>query len=129
MARKPNDRRDDYLDWCKRWISQCVRLLKPGGSFFTYNLPKWNIPIGNYLEECGLTFRHWIAVEIARVCRFLGDSTLLTIVCFITAKASRRLSAEFGRRSPFVGTIRKEVIRRPSRCNESERGQSQRRVD
>jgi len=62
---RSNDNRDDYLDWCKRWITECVRLLKPGGSFFTYNLPKWNIPIGNYLDECGLTFRHWIAVEIS----------------------------------------------------------------
>jgi site-specific DNA-methyltransferase (adenine-specific) len=40
-----------------------VRVLKPGGSLFVYNLPKWNIPLGVYLAELGLDFRHWIAVE------------------------------------------------------------------
>jgi site-specific DNA-methyltransferase (adenine-specific) len=61
-----NDRlhEDDYLPWCHRWIDECVRVLKPGGSFFLYNLPKWNIPLGYYLGTSGLQFRHWIAVSI-----------------------------------------------------------------
>ena len=54
----------EYLDWCKRWLSECIRILKPGGSLFVYNLPKWNIPIGAFLSESGMTFRHWIAVNI-----------------------------------------------------------------
>lgn len=52
-----------YLNWCRNWIAECVRVLKPGGSFFLYNLPKWNIVLGNYLRDFGLDFRHWIAVE------------------------------------------------------------------
>lgn len=52
-----------YLDWCKRWIDECVRLLKPGGSFFLYNLPKWNLALGAFLNE-RLTFRHWVAIEM-----------------------------------------------------------------
>lgn len=52
-----------YLDWSKRWIDDSVRLLKPGGSFFLYNLPKWNLALGSYLGE-RLTFRHWIAIEM-----------------------------------------------------------------
>lgn len=55
---------EEYLSWCKKWILQCVRVLKPGGSFFLYNLPKWNITFGNYLLEEGLLFRHWIAINI-----------------------------------------------------------------
>lgn len=55
----------EYIDWCKRWVKECVRTLKPGGAFFLYNLPKWNIPLGAYLSELGMTFRHWIAVEIS----------------------------------------------------------------
>lgn len=55
----------EYLNWCKQWISQCVRTLKPGGAFFLYNLPKWNILLGAYLSELGMEFRHWIAVEIS----------------------------------------------------------------
>lgn len=62
---RTNDLRPDYLEWCHRWLAECVRILKPGGSMFVYNLPKWNIPIGAFLMEQGLEFRHWIAVEIS----------------------------------------------------------------
>lgn len=66
-GKRTNDRRDDaeYITWCKSWLRECIRILKPGGSLFVYNLPKWGIPIGAYLQECQLTFRHWIAVEIS----------------------------------------------------------------
>jgi site-specific DNA-methyltransferase (adenine-specific) len=53
----------DYLNWCIDWLGQMVRVLKPGGSLFLYNLPKWNIPLGAYLGE-SLTFRHWITVDM-----------------------------------------------------------------
>ncbi len=56
---------DEYLRWCRGWIKECCRALKPGGSFFLYNLPKWNILLGAYLTELGMTFRHWIAIEIS----------------------------------------------------------------
>lgn len=61
-----DDSRDDgaYLAWCRRWVDHCIRALKPGGSFFLYNIPKWNIALGAHLMERGLTFRHWIAVSI-----------------------------------------------------------------
>lgn len=53
----------EYLEWSYRWINECVRVLKPGGSFLLYNLPKWNVLLGAHLAKC-LTFRHWIAVDI-----------------------------------------------------------------
>jgi site-specific DNA-methyltransferase (adenine-specific) len=56
---------EEYLEWCKRWIAECVRTLKPGGAFFIYNLPRWNVLLGAYLSELGMEFRHWIAVEIS----------------------------------------------------------------
>jgi site-specific DNA-methyltransferase (adenine-specific) len=61
-----NDSRSDldHLAWCRLWIDECIRVLKPGGSFFLYNLPRWNIPLGHHLLERGLTFRHWIAISI-----------------------------------------------------------------
>ena len=55
----------EYLDWCHRWIRECVRTLKPGGALFLYNLPKWNVLLGAYLTSLGMEFRHWIAVEIS----------------------------------------------------------------
>lgn len=54
----------EYVAWCKKWLNQCIRLVKPGGSLFIYNLPKWNIILGAYLIEKGLLFRHSIAVNI-----------------------------------------------------------------
>lgn len=53
-----------YLTWSKSWLRECVRILKPGGSLFVYNLPKWNVLLGAYLTEEGMSFRHWIAVNI-----------------------------------------------------------------
>lgn len=54
---------DEYLRWCTEWIDECIRILKPGGSFFLWNLPEWNIHLAHYLAR-RLTFRHWIAVDI-----------------------------------------------------------------
>src|SRR5260370_18613694 len=30
----------EYLEWCHSWIDECVRVIKPGGAFFLYNLPQ-----------------------------------------------------------------------------------------
>lgn len=55
----------EYLEWCERWIAECVRIIKPGGAFFLYNLPKWNVLLGSHLDKLGMEFRHWIAIEIS----------------------------------------------------------------
>jgi len=64
---KSNDLRSDseYLDWCRAWLTECVRIIKPGGALFLYNLPKWNVLLGAFLTELGMDFRHWIAIEIS----------------------------------------------------------------
>jgi len=54
----------EYISWCKAWLDQCIRVLKEGGALFVYNLPRWNILLGTYLMEKGLTFRHDIAVDV-----------------------------------------------------------------
>lgn len=61
-----NDCRDDdeYLSWCYKWIDECIRVLKQGGSFFLYNIPKWNIHLSKYMIDKGLHFRDWIVVDI-----------------------------------------------------------------
>jgi site-specific DNA-methyltransferase (adenine-specific) len=65
-GKKVNDDRPngEYVRWCKRWLDECVRIIKPGGAVFIYNLPKWNVLIGAHLAEGGLDFRHWIAINI-----------------------------------------------------------------
>jgi len=32
---------EEYLQWCRSWIRECAAVLKEGGAFYLYNLPKW----------------------------------------------------------------------------------------
>src|SRR5438128_1038518 len=34
---------DEYVDWSRSWLDECMRVLKPGGSLFLFNLPRWNV--------------------------------------------------------------------------------------
>jgi site-specific DNA-methyltransferase (adenine-specific) len=51
-----------YLAWSQKWLNEAIRILKPGGSLFVYNLPKWNLLLSGYISD-KLTFRHWIAID------------------------------------------------------------------
>ena len=53
----------NYILWCQSWLNELVRVLRPGGALFLFNLPKWNLPLGAFLGN-KLTFRHWISVDI-----------------------------------------------------------------
>lgn len=53
----------EYLCWSRMWLDEMIRTLKPGGSLFLWNLPKWSLLLGSYISE-RLTFRNWIAVDI-----------------------------------------------------------------
>jgi site-specific DNA-methyltransferase (adenine-specific) len=55
---------DAYISWCCRWIDECVRVIKPGGAVFIYNLPQWAYHLAAHLESRGMLFRHWIAVSM-----------------------------------------------------------------
>jgi site-specific DNA-methyltransferase (adenine-specific) len=57
---------EEYLAWCSIWMKECVRILKPGGAFFLFNLPKWNIELGSELNKLGMEFRHWIACRMPK---------------------------------------------------------------
>jgi len=35
------DERDDYINWIINWLEGCFRVLKPKGSLFLLNIPKW----------------------------------------------------------------------------------------
>ncbi|MCG3135265.1 MAG: Modification methylase BamHI [Planctomycetes bacterium] len=54
----------EYVAWCGRWIDECARALRPGGAFFLFNLPKWNVVLAPRILAAGLEFRHWIAVDL-----------------------------------------------------------------
>ncbi len=65
-GKNSNDNRSglEYISWCHQWIDECIRVLKPGGALFIYNLPKWNILLGTYLINAGMQFRHNIAIDM-----------------------------------------------------------------
>lgn len=57
---------EEYLSWSKQWLNESIRVLKPGGSLFIFNLPKWCIDYGAYLNQQGMVFRHWIACRMPK---------------------------------------------------------------
>ena len=51
----------DYLGWCKRWLVEYVRVLKPGGALFLLNLPKWSAHLAEFLaRERDIYLQNWI---------------------------------------------------------------------
>lgn len=56
-----NDKRtaEEYIDWCKRWLTECIRLLKPTGSLYLFNYPENNAYILPFLQE-KMVFRRWM---------------------------------------------------------------------
>lgn len=57
---------EKYLAWSQQWLDESIRVLKPGGSLFVFNLPKWCIEYGAYLNQKEMWFRHWIACRMPK---------------------------------------------------------------
>ena len=53
----------EYVSWSYKWIDECIRILKPGGSLFIYNIPKWGTYYADFLNK-RLTLRSWIGVNM-----------------------------------------------------------------
>jgi site-specific DNA-methyltransferase (adenine-specific) len=53
-------RLEEYLAWCRAWLTELVRVTKPTGSIFVHNIPKWLTYFAAFLNERAY-FRHWIA--------------------------------------------------------------------
>ncbi|MCW7550740.1 DNA methyltransferase, partial [Photorhabdus sp. APURE] len=56
---KMNDnlKEEEYIKWTHQWLNECIRILKPGGALFLWNLPVWNSKITNFLHG-RLNFKH-----------------------------------------------------------------------
>jgi site-specific DNA-methyltransferase (adenine-specific) len=59
-----NDERENkrYIDWCNAWLSEYMRILKPTGSLFVLNLPRWTMYHAEFLNQ-HLYFQNWIVWE------------------------------------------------------------------
>lgn len=56
---KDNKEFKEYMNWCKKWIYEMVRVTKPTGSIFVHNVPKWLTYYATFLNEIA-DFKHWI---------------------------------------------------------------------
>jgi site-specific DNA-methyltransferase (adenine-specific) len=54
-----NLRDSEYLNWCEKWLMNKFLSLKPGGSLFVMNIPKWSIHHFNFLSKI-MYFDKWI---------------------------------------------------------------------
>lgn len=69
LNKKYNNNKDklkikEYLNWCKQWIKEMVRVTKPSGSIFVHNIPKWLTYYSSFLNEIAY-FKHWICWDAA----------------------------------------------------------------
>jgi len=54
-----------YRGWCRTWILEAIRVLKPGGALFIYHWPKWLMDLGAWLNGVAdVEFRSWIALKM-----------------------------------------------------------------
>jgi DNA modification methylase len=50
---------EEYVKWCNSWLREYVRILKPTGSLYVLNLPRWTMYHAAFLNQ-HLCFQNWI---------------------------------------------------------------------
>jgi site-specific DNA-methyltransferase (adenine-specific) len=54
-----------YKNWCRMWMSELVRVLRPGGSLTIYSWPKWISEVGSQLHTIPeLEYRSLISLKM-----------------------------------------------------------------
>jgi DNA modification methylase len=54
------DTRDEWLAWCRTWLVECKRILRPNGNLFVYAIHHNACFLATYLYEIGLIYRRQI---------------------------------------------------------------------
>jgi DNA modification methylase len=50
---------NEYIEWCKKWLLECIRLLKKTGSLYLFNYPENNAYLLPFLKE-HMIFKRWM---------------------------------------------------------------------
>lgn len=54
-----------YRGWCRTWMLEAIRVLRPGGALFLYHWPLWLMDFGAWLNGVSdAVFRSWIALKM-----------------------------------------------------------------
>ncbi len=51
--------KSEYIEWCKEWLEECVRVLKDGAALYLFNYPENNAYLVPFLDE-KMTFKRWM---------------------------------------------------------------------
>lgn len=57
---KEIDRKAQWLPWCKEWLAECERIMKPGASIFVYGIHHHLCWLQCHMYDMGLTYRRQI---------------------------------------------------------------------
>lgn len=57
---KESERKTQWLPWCKTWLAECDRIIKPGGNIFVYGIHHHLCWLQCHMYEMGLTYRRQI---------------------------------------------------------------------
>lgn len=57
---KKADLREDYPAWCRKWIAECYRVLRPGGSLWIISGQEYGAHIDLAIQAAGFTVRNRI---------------------------------------------------------------------
>jgi len=52
-------KKGEYIEWCKKWLKECIRVLKEGGALYLFNYPENNAYLMPFLDN-NLTFKRWM---------------------------------------------------------------------
>jgi site-specific DNA-methyltransferase (adenine-specific) len=54
-----------YRSWCRAWLIELIRVIKPGGALFLYHLPRWLMDFGAWLNTLpSMEYKSWIALKM-----------------------------------------------------------------
>jgi len=56
---KDKKKKEEYIEWCKLWLQECIRVLKQGCALYLFNYPENNAYLMPFLDE-QLTFKRWM---------------------------------------------------------------------